>query len=188
MEGVVFLISVTFIIGVILIIAAKTAKDKYTRNNILGMAVSILLSPIILTCGVVVDNEKIMLLGILGPISLFFSVSVINLLIRYFKCTTMVIGKYLGAKEASRYKGNVTYAPMFSYSYNGKNYKVQSFFVYTEITISRKYKPNTEYEICINPSKPDDVVDKRFFPSNLLIMIGVVIMFAIVLTAIVFAM
>ena len=92
-----------------------------------------------------------------------------------------VKGKYVGKEHkiiSQRGAANREeyYAPIFEYWYNGMKYRKATEQCWPDWRIKAKYGKNREYEIFLNPKKPDKIIVERKIESEsamLLIVIGV---------------
>ncbi len=145
------------------------------------MTAPLLPSPILTIIGTILNNDKLTILGMLVPFALFLGVACSIQIIRYFECKTKIIGKCVGSTCVSSTRGHKTYAPTFEYKYNGEKYKSLSFIGYTLPKINKLFEFGNEYEIYINETEPNDVVDKRHFPPGF----AVISIFLLIIMAII---
>lgn len=184
-----FIIFVLLYIFLSIYFLRSAIKEKNTYKKVIMFISSALfiLASILIICGILFDNIGVMIFGFITPLGLFLSLMSVELIVRYLKCNSLLIGEYCGLKFVNRYRGNETYSPVFSYSYNGRKYKTNSFCNYTKRKLEKKYKKGNEYEIYINPEHPEDVVSKDMFPFNIFITTIASLIFIIMGTSVLIA-
>jgi len=174
-------LSIYFFIGAI------KEKNTYKKVIMFISAALFVLASILIICAILLDDIGLMILGSFTSLGLFLSMMSVELIVRYFKCNTMIIGEYCGLKFVNRYRGNENYSPVFSYTYNGMKYKTNSFFAYSRKKLDKRYSKGCKYEIYINPEHPNDMVSKNMFPFNIFIITIVSLIFIIMGTSVLIA-
>ncbi|MBE5894977.1 MAG: hypothetical protein E7285_04865 [Lachnospiraceae bacterium] len=108
-------------------------------------------------CGVVggLTKNKILL-----STANILSVSVLCFLL-FFKlvfdkkaCTTKVVGVYQGCQEYKSVRGYRSYAPIFQYYFDGREYQGQANENYSMKKITSRFTPGRQYTILINQNNP----------------------------------
>lgn len=150
-----------------LLICAYT-KQKKQKTHLVVYAVTLLLLPILMTTGMLLNSDKLIAFASFFPIGLFLIIAHAELLARFKKCSYIVSAKYVSFTKNSR-RGVSQYIPTFSYNYNGENITTNSFLYYSKRTFKKLFEDSGTYDIFINPAIPNQCVDKRRFPINTVI-------------------
>ena len=152
-------------------------KEKNKNPYFLISAFIWLLLPTLMTTGMLLNSEKLIVSAFVFPISLSMIVTSIEHLIRYKKCTIIVSAKCVSFNTSG--KGHY-YSPQFSYNYNGETILVYSFSSYLKRKFNKLFQINNTYDIFINQENPNDCVDKRCFPiNNIFVLIFGIIFFVL---------
>lgn len=85
-------------------------------------------------------------------------------------CKTPVTAVYLHYNEYSGGRGQRSYAPVFRYTYGGREYERQTYEAYSHRKIEKLFTPGETYQILINEKSPMNCVScKRVASSNYVI-------------------
>lgn len=85
-------------------------------------------------------------------------------------CKTPVTAVYLHYNEYSGGRGQCSYAPVFRYTYGGREYERQTYEAYSRRKIEKLFTPGETYQILINEKSPMNCVScKRVASSNYVI-------------------
>lgn len=85
-------------------------------------------------------------------------------------CKTPVTAVYLHYNEYSGGRGQRSYAPVFRYTYGGREYERQTYEAYSRRKIEKLFTPGETYQILINEKSPMNCVScKRVASSNYVI-------------------
>lgn len=107
-------------------------------------------------------------------IGIFITYMGILILIWKSKCNKEITGTFMKFnvyKSYSGYSVSTSYAPVFKYTYNNKEYESQTFEGFSKKIID-KFTYGKEYNIFINEKKPRKfVIDKKFRISYVFIII-----------------
>lgn len=141
-------------------------KEKNKNPYFMVSAIIWFSLPALMTTGMLLNSEKLIVSALLLPISLIMIVTSIELFVRYKKCTIIVSAKCVSFTT----RGN-GYAPQFSYIYNGETILEYSFSSYLKRKFNKLFEINNTYDIFINPENPKYCVDKRYFPKNIIVVL-----------------
>ncbi len=137
--------------------------------------------------------------GILGDIldhevllntSRFLAVSILCFVL-FFKlvfdkkvCTTKVIGVYQGYHMFKSVRGYSSYAPVFHYYFQGREYQAQAYENYSLKKITARFTPGNSYEIYINDKNPNQYVTRSGQWGNkiLLLSVGLFLLFGYIVS------
>ncbi|MBQ9993860.1 MAG: DUF3592 domain-containing protein [Clostridia bacterium] len=147
--------------------AIRKATDR--KRQLLALGVSCAMIPVCLLVGVVCNKQKLIVSGFLLPMGVVILLSVVFVLVRYKGCSSQVEAKYTGMERVSSYKGVEYYAPVFSYTYNGKAYSSRSLFTHSKRSITKAFSVGDEYTIYINPKIPSESVHKKKVPCSMIV-------------------
>ncbi|MBE6806269.1 MAG: hypothetical protein E7526_07175 [Ruminococcaceae bacterium] len=152
------------IIGLLtsLICVYSHIKEKKKDPYYMVSAIIWFLLPILMTIGMLLNSEKLVVSAIFFPIGLSMIVNSIEHFVRYKKCTLIVSAKCISFNTSG--KGHY-YSPQFSYNYNGESILMYSFSSYRKRKFNKLFVINNTYDIFINPENPKHCVDKRYFPK-----------------------
>ena len=151
-------------------------KEKNKNPYFMVSAIIWFLLPVLMTIGMLLNSEKLVVSAFFFPISLSMIVTSIEHFVRYKKCTLIVSAKCVSFNTSG--KGHY-YSPQFSYNYNGKSISTYSFSSYRKRRFNKLFENNNTYDIFINPQNPNHCVDKRSFPISIIF----VLLFGIIFLA-----
>ena len=140
-------------------------QEKNKNPYFIISAIIWFMLPTLMTTGMLLNSEKLVVSAFLFPISLFMTATSIELCVRYKKCTIIVSAKCVSFEMRGR-SPFYYYAPQFSYNYNGETILVYSFSFYRKRKFNELFVINNTYDIFINPENPKHCVDKRCFPIS----------------------
>ena len=162
------------------------AKPKNKQPSALLMGISWLLIPILIIFGTLLDSDRMIVSAFLLPIGLFLISLSIDQLIQYKKCNCAITAEYVSFTSVSN-RGVRHYTPQFSFHYNGEDFVANCLTSCSESTFKTSFKLNKMYNIYIDPHNPNCCVDKRFFPTSLIVLLifgivcfifGIIVLFA----------
>ncbi len=151
------------LMGLLFLTGSK--KSRYFAIS----AACVISQPVLSVSGMLLKSEKLLVASLFLPISLFLTVSAIEILTRYRKCSFLVSAEYVSFEAFSSYRGRSHYAPCFSYKYKGERYSCHSFLLYSKRKLNKLFELNHTYNIYIAPNAPNFCVDKRSFPVGTVI-------------------
>ena len=140
-------------------------KEKNKNPYFIISAIIWFMLPTLMTTGMLLNSEKLVVSAFLFPISLFMTATSIELFVRYKKCTLIVSAKCVSFEIRGR-SPFYYYAPQFSYNYNGESILMYSSSFYRKRKFNELFVINNTYDIFINPENPKHCVDKRCFPIS----------------------
>ena len=152
-------------------------KEKNKNPYFLISAIICFLLPILMTIGMLLNSEKLVVSALLLPIGLLMIATSIEHFVRYKKCTIIVSAKCVSFETRGRH--GYYYAPQFSYNYNGESILMYSFSSYCKIEFNKLFVINNTYDIFINPENPKHCVDKRCFPISTIFVLILGIIFLV---------
>jgi len=129
----------------------------------------VLLMPILIIAGVVLNSDKLSAFGLVEPISFFLLLLAIRFVVVMRKSYVEINAQCTGYQEYTR-KFITRYIPEFSYRYNGKDYQVYSYMNYDKRKFQRLFKTNETYTIYINPEAPHQCVYRRVVSGDMVLM------------------
>lgn len=177
---IILVMAVYLFLSVLFFKFSRKEKNDYKKKVLLVSAVLFLIAPILTIVGAVIGHVGLIIFGFITPLGLFLCMMSAEIVVRYYKCNTKVIGTYCNMNLVSNYRGNAYYAPEFSYPFEGRRYRSQSFLSYKYKKFNKKHIKNNEYELYINPIHPEDVVVKTFFPMNVFILVVISLVFVFI--------
>ena len=141
-------------------------KEKNKNPYFIISAIIWFMLPTLMTTGMLLNSEKLVVSAFLFPISLSMTATSIEHFVRYKKCTIIVSAKCVSFETRGRH--GYYYAPQFSYNYNGESILMYSFSSYRKRKFNKLFEINNTYDIFINPENPNHCVDKRCFPISII--------------------
>ena len=170
-----FFAVICILMGVLLVYAYR--KDKNRNPYLILSALLFFLIPTLLTAGVLLESEKLISSAILFPMGAFLIATAVVLMIRYRKCSHPVSAKYVSRTQRSRGSRRAFYSPVFSFRYEGEDITVDSFISYSRRKFKTLFEEHGTYTVFIDPEKPRHCVDKRSFPTGMLVVLILGIVF-----------
>ena len=162
------------IIGLLMSVIYIYIHTKDKNPYFIISALLCFLLPCLMTSGMLLNSEKLVVSAFFFPITLFLIATFIETLVRYKNCTYAIAAKCVSFQ--TRGKGWY-YAPQFSFRYNGETVLAYSFASYSKRKFKKNFEINQIYDIFINPDKPTYCVDKRFFPGGTIVYLIFMVIF-----------
>ncbi len=164
--------SIGLLCGAILLY--NTRKEKHRKIFMYGLTASFLLMPALMIPGMILDCNKLLIMGLIFPSGFIMFIVLVLILIAYQKCTYELTAECTGFNIIhSRYRRYRQ--PKFRYTYNGQEFENLSFLSYSKRKFKKMFKENEKYTIYINPDIPQNCVDKRTFPYDTFLLIIIAI-------------
>ena len=151
------------LLGIIMLIIKRT-QDIKSFVIIKMMGFLFLVLGIVGMVGMAVGNEKMCVCGSLFPISVVIMGETWIVRMKKQVCNLCVEAKCTNYASYSGGKGQTTYAPIFTYTFDGGEYRSQSPLSYSKKKIAKKYITGQMYQIYINEEYPQDCIDTKKIP------------------------
>ncbi len=150
-------------------------KAKYLTVNFLTY-VFLAASSAIMTLGMLLTEDKLIITGLFFPIGFWFIVFSVISLIKRAKCTKKTDAQYREPID-SLYRGQLLFSPVFRYECYGKRFEEMSFTMYRTKRFNSLFADTRNCQIFVHPKHPEICTDKRGFPFLyvVILILGIVI-------------
>lgn len=156
--------AVWLIVGVCCLREGKKGSGGERRYALAMGAVNLLFAAAGIA-GAAVDSGKLVLTGLLLPVSFWCLFAAVKVAWRTWRCRTPVHGTYLRYHRYSGGRGQYSYAPVFGYTYAGQAYETQVPAGYSSLKrLEERYRPGERYPIYIDAERPEACVDRTRVP------------------------
>ncbi len=155
-------IAVILMIPTFLCLYVSRKTDGRDRAFMIMLSLCFFLFGTLPLVGALLDSTPTLAVGFLLPSGLMLVALPVHTWLGFRNCTEPVRAKCTGFRSTTRYRE--VRIPTFCYRFNGETIEMPTFLSYPRKKFDQLFKKGELYTIHINPNRPKDCVDKRYFP------------------------
>lgn len=135
--------------------AGRSKGSNSQKKTGIGIGIFFAVAGSIAIAGYVLHQFFLECTGTLLAAALLIMGTFFALLKKRRKCSTPVWAEYIKWNEYYGGRGGYTYAPVFRYTYEGKEYEQQSPVGYSQRRLEKRYQAGQKYKILIDEKCPE---------------------------------